>query len=155
MLYIHTVNGVIAMTTHSSPIPAPARPLAAQTHLTRVQRGFPKPAPDSLDKSLDLNELLLRHPAATFYCQVSGESMVGAGIHDGDYLIVDRAMRPIHGDVVVAAINGELTCKILDLHRRRLLAANPQDPPIAIRDGAHSAIEGVVTSSIRRHRCLP
>ncbi len=134
--------------------PAP-RNRATPCFLSRVQAGFPSPADDYLDKTLDLNELLIRHPAASFYCRVSGDSMTDAGIFDGDYLIVDRALRPAHGDVVVAALDGELTCKILDLHHQRLLAANRDYPPIPIREGAEFVIEGVVTSSIRRHRCLP
>jgi len=155
MLYMHTVNGTVAMKMQSSPTPAPARVFATPLHLSRVQGGVAKPAADYRDKSLDLNELLIRHRAATFYCRVSGGSMVGAGIHDGDYLIVDRALRPAHGDVVVAAIDGELTCKIIDLHHQRLRAANPGYPPIPIRNGSTFTIEGVVTSSIRTHRCLP
>lgn len=123
--------------------------------LSRVQAGFPSPADDYVDKPLDLNELLIRHPASTFYCQVNGDSMNGAGIYNGDYLIVDRALHPAHGDVVVAALDGELTCKILDLRQRRLLAANRDYPPIPIGEGSDFIIEGVVTSSIRRHRCLP
>ncbi|HEY8386186.1 MAG TPA: translesion error-prone DNA polymerase V autoproteolytic subunit [Porticoccaceae bacterium] len=123
--------------------------------LSRVQAGFPSPADDYLDGALDLNHLLIQHPNATFYCRVSGDSMTGAGIFDGDYLIVDRSLRPSHGDVVVAVLDGEMTCKILDMRQQRLLAANRNFPPIPIREGSDFLIEGVVTSSIRRHRCLP
>jgi len=122
---------------------------------SRAQPGFSRPADDYLDGTLDLNTLLIRHPDASFHCRVNGDSMTGAGIFDGDYLIVDRALRPTHGDVVVVALDGELTCKILDLRQQRLLAANRGYPPIPFRESAGFIIEGVVTSSIRRHRCLP
>ncbi|KJS09252.1 MAG: hypothetical protein VR73_03220 [Gammaproteobacteria bacterium BRH_c0] len=143
------------MKIHPLPIPSPLRAFAAPIYLSRVPAGFPSPADDYVDKPLDLNELLIRHPSATFYCQVSGESMTGAGIFDGDILIVDCALRASHGDVVLATLDGEMTCKILDLHHQRLLAANRDYAPIPIREGCDFVIKGVVTSSIRRHRCLP
>jgi len=122
---------------------------------TRVQAGFPSPADDYLEGSLDLNEHLIQHPAATFYCRVCGDSMTGVGIFDGDLLIVDRALTPRNGDVVLAALDGELTCKILDSKGRQLLAANKRYAPIVIPEGSHFEVEGVVISSVRRHRCLP
>lgn len=138
---------------------SPHAPYPAITHsplfISKLQAGFPSPADDFIDRALDLNEYLVRHPAATFYCRVNGDSMVGCGIFDGDILIVDRALRPVHGDVVVAVLDGELTCKTLDMHHRRLLSANGDYPNILIREGSDFVIEGVVTSSIRRHRCLP
>jgi len=121
----------------------------------RVQAGFPSPADDYLEGSLDLNEHLITHPAATFYCRVCGDSMTGVGIFDGDLLIVDRSLSPRNGDVVLAVLDGELTCKILDIKRQRLLAANRQYAPIPIPENSSFEIEGVVISSIRRHRCLP
>lgn len=121
---------------------------------SRVPAGFPSPADDYMDKGLDLNEHLILHPAATFYCRVIGESMRELGIFDGDLLIVDRAIEAQHGDVVLAAVDGELACKVLDLRRRRLLSANDEYPPIVIAEGSECQVEGVVTSSIRRHRCL-
>ncbi|MDP7418537.1 MAG: translesion error-prone DNA polymerase V autoproteolytic subunit, partial [Gammaproteobacteria bacterium] len=95
----------------------------APLFISRVPAGFPSPADDYMDNKLDLNEHLIKHPEATFYCRVSGQSMTGAGIFDGDLLIVDRAVNPAHGDVILAALNGELTCKILDRHNRQLLSA--------------------------------
>jgi len=127
----------------------------APLYNTRVQAGFPSPADDYLEGSLDLNEHLIQHPAATFYCRVCGDSMTGVGIFDGDLLIVDRALTPRNGDVVLAALDGELTCKILDSKGRRLLAANKRYAPIIIPEGSHFEVEGVVISSVRRHRCLP
>lgn len=120
--------------------------------IARVPAGFPSPAEDYMDRALDLNEHLIKHPSATFYCRVSGESMQDVGIFDGDLLIVDRAVKPAQGDVVLASINGELTCKILDIKARQLLASNKNYPPINIREGSEFSVEGVVLYSIRYHR---
>lgn len=122
---------------------------------SRVPAGWPSQADDYVDRALDLNELLIRHPAATFFARAQGSSMRGLGIFDGDILIVDRAAQPVHGDVVVAALDGELTCKVLDRHHGRLLSANDKYPPIQIHEDASLVIEGVVTASIRLHRALP
>ncbi|MDP7297232.1 MAG: translesion error-prone DNA polymerase V autoproteolytic subunit [Gammaproteobacteria bacterium] len=119
--------------------------------ISRVPAGFPSPADDYMDNKLDLNEHLIKHPEATFYCRVSGQSMTGAGIFDGDLLIVDRAVNPAHGDVILAALNGELTCKILDRHNRQLLSASDHYPPLPIGEDADFQIEGVVINSIRSH----
>jgi len=105
-----------------------------------------------MDKRLDLNEHFIRHPEATFYCRVSGQSMTGAGIFDSDILIVDRAVHPAQGDVILAVLDGDLTCKILDRRNRRLLSANDGYPPIPVREGTDFQIEGVVIHSIRSHR---
>lgn len=126
--------------------------LSAPYYISRVPAGFPSPADDYMDKRLDLNEYLIKHPAATFYCRVSGKSMIEAGIHDGDLLIVDRAVTPAHGDVVLAAIDGELTCKILDEQNQLLRPANAGFQPIPIKEGSECLIEGVVIHSIRFHR---
>lgn len=75
------------------------------------------------------------------------------GIHDGDLLIVDRALEAINGDVVIAVVDGSLACKVLDLRRRQLLSGNPQFPPISILEDMDLVIEGVVTHSLRYHRC--
>lgn len=120
-----------------------------------VAAGFPSPADDHLEQTLDLTEHLIRHPAATYFVRAQGDSMVTLGIHSGDLLIVDRATTAAHGSVVIAAINGELTCKIIDTHRRRLLSGNPDYPPIELPEDTDLVIEGVVTASIRYHACLP
>jgi DNA polymerase V len=118
----------------------------------RVRAGFPSPAESFIEKRLDLNEHLITHPSATYFCYAEGDSMLGYGIGDGDLLIVDRALEEITGDVVIAAINGELTCKCLDKKHGRLVSGNPAYPPIPI-DMIDSAIcEGVVIASIRYHR---
>lgn len=79
-------------------------------YLGSVPAGFPSPADDYMDRKLDLNDYLIRHPAATFYCRVSGSSMQDAGIFDRDMLIVDRAVEPEYLSIVVAIIDGEMTC---------------------------------------------
>lgn len=119
--------------------------------LSRVVAGFPSPADDYIDKTLDLNEYLIKHEAATFYCRVSGNSMKDLGIFDGDLLIVDRAVQPVNGSVVVANIEGELTCKILDTKHKRLCSANTDYPSFYIGDNNSLYIEGVVIHSIRSH----
>lgn len=118
-----------------------------------VRAGFPSPADDYLEQALDLNEHVIQHPAATYYVRAQGESMMRVGIHDGDLLVVDRALEPVHGDIVIAALDGELTCKILDLKKRRLLSGNDVFPPIELGEDAELVIEGVITHSIRYHRC--
>lgn len=120
-------------------------------YLYQVPAGFPSPAEDYVDKSLDLLELLVQHPSATFFCRVRGDSMEGAGIFDGDILVVDRSIQAAHGSVVVAAVAGELTCKYLDKHRHRLLPANGKYRPIEISEDSELIIEGVVRHSIRCH----
>jgi DNA polymerase V len=116
-----------------------------------VRAGFPSPADDYLEQSLDLNEHIIQHPAATYFVRAQGESMIQLGIHDGDLLIVDRALEPVHGDIVIAALDGQLTCKVLDLRRRRLLSGNELFLPIELGN-MEMMIEGVVTHSLRYHR---
>jgi len=118
----------------------------------RVRAGFPSPAESFIEKRLDLNEHLIAHPSATYFCYAEGDSMLGYGIGNGDLLIVDRALEEITGDVVIVAINGELTCKCLDKKRGRLLSGNPDYPPIPIDTNDSATCEGVVIASIRYHR---
>jgi len=118
-----------------------------------VRAGFPSPADDFVETPLDIREHLIKHPSATFFARAEGDSMTGFGIFNGDLLIVDRALQPQHGDVVIAAIDGELTCKILDLHEQLLRAGNSRYAPIQLNDYAELLIEGVVIHSIRYHRC--
>ena len=127
--------------------------LALPLFASGVAAGFPSPSDDYIEKSLDLNEHLIKHPAATFYARANGSSLVGRGIYDGDILVVDRSIKPTHGAIVVAALDGQLTCKILDVHRQCLESANPNMSPIPIPDHADLIIEGVVIHSIRQHVC--
>ena len=80
-----------------------------------VVAGFPSPAEQYLEPPLDLNELLVKRPAATYFVRVQGDSMVGAGISDGDLLVVDRSLRPADGDVIIASVDGDFTVKTLRL----------------------------------------
>ncbi len=114
-----------------------------------IPAGFPSPADDYIERSLDLNEHLIKHPAATFFVRASGDSMIGH-IHSGDLLVVDRAKEAVHGSVVVAVIDGELAVK--RLHKRgnvvSLESDNPDYAPLNIYDETDVAIWGVVTNVI-------
>lgn len=115
-----------------------------------VSAGFPSPADDYIERHLDLNELLIKHPTATFFVRVEGQSMINAGIKSGDILIVDRSLSPSSGHVVIAVLNGEFLVK--KLHKRGnqtwLLPENPKYQPMQITDESNFEIWGVVTSVI-------
>jgi len=113
-----------------------------------VAAGFPSPADDYIESGLDLNEYLVKHPSSTFLARASGDSMTRAGILDGALLVVDKSIEPKNGNIVIAAINGELTCKILDVKHQMLRAANPSYPSIPLNDGDDLLIEGVVIHAI-------
>lgn len=119
-----------------------------------VRAGFPSPADDFAVKRHDLNDLLITHPAATFFWRVRGTSMHGAGIGDGDILIVNRALNPVHGDIVVAEVDNDFTVKYL--HRRagriKLVAADPTFPDIVFKEGQTMSICGVVTGAVKKFR---
>ena len=118
----------------------------------RVSAGFPSPADDYIDQRLDLNELLIANPAATFFVRADGDSMTGAGINNGDILIVDRSLAATSGKIVIAIINGELTVKRLvqTTASCRLLAENPAYPDIEIDAESDFQVWGVVTSVIHQ-----
>lgn len=133
--------------------PSPDAPhLARPLFLSRVTAGFPSPAEDYVEGSLDLNEHLIQHKEATFFVRVRGDSMAGACIRNGDLLVVDRAREASDGDIVIAVVDGELTVK--RLYRRgghlRLLPENPCYHPIEFKDGQELVVWGVVTSFIHR-----
>jgi len=117
----------------------------------RVPAGFPSPAQDYIEQTLDLNELCISHPAATFFVRVEGESMTGAGIFPNDILVVDRSLTARHGDIVIASLEREMTVKLLHLKPEpvRLLACNPAYPPLVITEGMVLEIFGVVTNVVR------
>ncbi|MBM7072425.1 translesion error-prone DNA polymerase V autoproteolytic subunit [Shewanella sp. 202IG2-18] len=123
-------------------------PIFAQAGIT----GFESPAAEYTQLSLSLDELLIEHPSATFIGQAKGESMQGVGIFDNDILVVDRHITAQHLDVIVANLNGEFVCKIIDKQRRQLLSANERFQAIAIEQFDEFSIEGVVARSIRCHR---
>jgi DNA polymerase V len=119
---------------------------------SRVQAGFPSPADDYIEAHLDLNEHLIKHPAATFFVKAEGQSMIGAHIQPGDLLVVDRSITPSHGKIVIAAIDGELTVKRLyqQSGKIQLLPENPEFPPIEITEHSDLVIWGVVTHVIHQ-----
>ena len=123
-------------------------PIAAQAGIT----GFESPAAEYTQLPLSLDELLIEHPNATFVGRASGESMQGVGIFDNDILVVDRCVQSQHLDVVVANLNGEFICKILDKQNRQLLSANEHYQAVAINDYDHFSLEGVVVKSVRCFR---
>lgn len=117
-----------------------------------VVAGFPSPAEQYQEPPLDLNELLVKRPAATFFVRVQGSSMTGAGINDGDLLVVDRSLRPASGDVIIACVDGDFTVKTYrrDKDGIRLEPANPDFPVIRIKPGQELDYFGKVTASIHR-----
>jgi DNA polymerase V len=122
-----------------------------------VAAGFPSPAQDYFDGSLDLNNHLIRDRTSTFIVRVSGESMTGAGISDGDELVVDRSLSPKHGNVVIAILDGELTVKRLELTHGGVIlrAENPEYPPILVPELSDLQVWGVVTVCLHHlHRAL-
>lgn len=121
----------------------------------KVHAGFPSPAEDYLCKRIDLNEVLVTHPQATFMFRVAGDSMKEEGIDDGDMLVVNRALRPRNGHIVVAAVDGEFTVKKLVMRAgrlHRLKAGNPTYPDIIPAEGQTVEVWGVATSCIKQFR---
>lgn len=117
--------------------------------------GFESPAAEYTQAGLDLDDLLIEHPSATFLGQAKGDSMQGVGIFDNDLLIVDRHVQVVDQDIIVANYNGEFVCKLLDARRRMLLSANESVQPVAISEHDTFSVEGVVIRSIRCHRPSP
>ena len=120
--------------------------------LNNAPAGFPSPADDYIENTLDLNEYLIDNPVATFMMRVAGDSMIGAGINDKDVIIVDRSKDPLPGKIVVAVLDGELTVKRLKKTKRKYVLApeNPDYAPITVEDGQELVIWGVVTGIVRR-----
>ena len=116
----------------------------------KIAAGFPSPADDYVEKNLDLNELLVTHPAATFFGRAEGVSMINAGIFPNDILVINRALEPTPGKIVVCAVNGELTVKRLERDGENwvLKAENPAYPDIPIHEELEMVIWGVVTHAI-------
>jgi len=131
-------------------------PLAEPSHIEiplfsgKVAAGFPSPADDYIEKTLDLNDLLIKKPAATFFVRAEGESMLGAGIHPNDILVVDRSIEAVVGKVVICALNGELTVKRLKSIGKEIVlgAENPAYSDITVQEEVDLVIWGVVTNVI-------
>ena len=118
----------------------------------KVAAGFPSPADDYIEDRLSLDQHLIQHKDSTFFVRAKGNSMVGAGIFDGDLLVVDKSLNPVSGDIVIAVVDGDLTVKRL-LHRGAeivLKAENPCFAEIQFKDGQELLVWGVVTSSVKK-----
>lgn len=134
-------------------VPLPDAPhLALPWDEVRISAGFPSPAADYEDTRLDINEYLVRNPISTFFFSVEGESMQGAEIFDGDILVVDKSIRPRHGQIVVAFVDGQRLVKRLYRRNGRvaLLAENPLYPPLEIREDQELLVWGVVVGKFKR-----
>ena len=118
--------------------------------ISKIKAGFPSPADDYIEKDLDLNSFLIKHPAATFFLRVEGDSMVDAGINSGDILIVDKSITAKNSSIVIAVINGELTVKRIQKSGKKLylVPENEKYPPIEIMPDMDFQIWGVVTNVI-------
>lgn len=119
-------------------------------YASSVQAGFPSAADDFIEKTLDLNEHLIKHPASTFFVRVAGDSMIGVGIQHNDILVVDRSLQAKPGSIIIAIINGEFTVKRLKLRAGQYVLApeNPDYQEIIVRD--ELVVWGVVTSVIHQ-----
>ncbi len=114
-----------------------------------VAAGFPSPATDYCESRLDLNDLCVKHPAATYFVRAQGDSMIEAGIFPGDVLVVDRSLTAKHGDIVIAALNGELTVKKLETKPKlRLVPMNSKYSAVEIPEGTDIEIFGVATTVV-------
>lgn len=123
-------------------------------YTSRPQAGFPSSGDDHIENILDINDLVVKHPASTFFVRVEGDSMEGAGIFSGDVLVVDRSLTPKDGSIVVAAIYGEMAVKRLSRGRSsgkaQLVSENDSYQPITLSDNDDCFIWGVVVGSVRQ-----
>lgn len=122
--------------------------------LSYIRAGFPDLAENYIEKELDLNRYLVKNRAATFYMRVKGDSMINAGINDGDILVVSRAQNALDSSIVIASVDGKFTVKRLKVENgvQFLMPENPIYPPIRIREGMGFEIWGVVTHAIHEIR---
>nr|WP_298522404.1 translesion error-prone DNA polymerase V autoproteolytic subunit [uncultured Halomonas sp.] len=143
MIYLNMIGRVDEATTTR------LLPLFADS----VRAGFPSPADDYIEANLDLVDHLVPHPSSTFYVRARGDSMESDGIYDGDLLIVDRSLEPRNGDVLIIALDGELTCKRLGKIGQRpyLIPGNPKYRPIPL-SGVESHVWGIVTHNVHALR---
>lgn len=134
-------------------VPLPGAPrLALPLGAVKISAGFPSPAADYEEARLDINEYLVRNPVSTFFFAVEGDSMQGAEIFDGDILVVDKSVRPRHGHIVVAFVDGERLVKRLYRRNGRvaLIAENPNYPALEISEAQELVVWGVVVGKFKR-----
>lgn len=124
-----------------------------------IRVGFPSPAQDYMSESIDLNRTLVKHPSATFYARVTGDSMEEEGIADGDLLIIDKSLQAEHGDLAVCCLNGEFTLKRLRYRdggaRMQLMPSNRRYRPIDVTPDDDFMVWGVVTYTVKANRRPP
>jgi DNA polymerase V len=128
-----------------------ASSVAVPFYSSRPTAGLPFLGDDSIENVLDINDLLIKNPASTFFVRVDGDSMEGVGIFSGDVLVVDRACPPKHGRIVVAAVYGEMVVKKLEQNATstKLVSANDAYEPIVLNDNDECFVWGVVIGSVR------
>lgn len=148
-MQLYRINNTGTLDFYSS---ATTAEIKVPLYASAVSAGFPSPADDYLELSLDLNKYLIKHPAATFYVRVKGDSMINAGIHDGDLLIVDKSVEPENDDVVVCVINGEFTVKRLKKVNGEiyLIPENSHYQAVKISENMDFQVWGVVTYTIHQ-----
>lgn len=119
-----------------------------------IQAGFPSPAQNYINESIDLNVELIKHPASTFFGKVSGDSMIEEGIEEGDILIIDKSLEPINGDLAVCCIDGEFTLKRIEIEDNciRLMPSNATFKPIVVTLDDQFTVWGIVTYTIKKNR---
>ena len=130
-----------------------AKVISLPLYLDRISAGFPSPADDYIEAELDLNRYLIRNPPDTFMVRVKSDALAGAGILDGDILIVDRSIGPRHGMIVVAMVNGEMSVRRLNRKNGNwvLDPENKDFQPLRIKPGQDLEIWGVVTGMVRKY----
>ena len=128
--------------------------VSAGPGISYISAGFPSPAEDFTELSISLDQHLIQNPAATFMAYANGNSMIHAGIHHGDILIIDRSLNARDGDIITAVMNGEFTVKELSIVKGTfsLISRNPRYSPVVISGDMNCEIWGVVIYSIRKHR---
>lgn len=148
-MQLYRINNTGTLDFYSS---ATTADIKVPLYASAVSAGFLSPADDYLELSLDLNKYLIKHPAATFYVRVKGDSMINAGIHDGDLLIVDKSVEPENDDVVVCVINGEFTVKRLKKVNGEiyLIPENSHYQAVKISENMDFQVWGVVTYTIHQ-----
>ncbi|MFD0992385.1 LexA family protein [Tenacibaculum geojense] len=116
-----------------------------------ISAGFPSPADDFLDINIDLNKHLIKNPSTTFYGRVRGDSMINAGMHDGDLLIIDKSLEPKDGKIAVCFVDGEFTVKRIKIEKDIvwLVAENEKYKPIKVTQDNDFVIWGMVTNVIK------
>lgn len=117
-----------------------------------IHAGFPSPAEDFAEPTLDLNRYVIKNPASTFYARIKGDSMEGADIHDGDIVVIDKSLEPTDGSIAVCFIDGEFTLKRIRIEQNRvwLQPANPNFPAIEVTEENHFVVWGIVTYIIKK-----